>query len=140
MDVARGDRVLDGAGDVPFTREPGAGPPVQVGDGVRRQALELADEQAAEQVVVAEPAPLAVERDHEQVRALELEQHLRAVAALGDRVGQRAAEAFEDRRAHQQLPHLARLAQDDSVPEVVDEVAVVDRQVLEEGLAIVRLP
>jgi hypothetical protein len=59
---------------------------------------------------------------------------------LRDGVGQRAADALEDRRAHEELPHVARLAQHDFVPQVVDEVAIVDREMREERPAVVRLP
>jgi hypothetical protein len=130
--VAGRDRVFDYAGHVALIGKPLAGSPVQVCHAVRREPLELAHQQAAEEVVVAKPAPVAVERDHEQVRALELEQHLGAVPPLGDGVGERAADALEDRRAHEELPYVGRLAPNDLVPEVVDEVPRVDGHPLQE--------
>ena len=116
--------------------EPGARTAVQVGDALGRVALELADEHGAEQRVVAEPAPLGVERDDEQVAALERAQHVGAVAALDDGVAERARQALEHRGAHQELARLGRLLGDDLVPQVVDEEAVVDRQAGQEGGAI----
>ena len=50
---------------------PVAGPPVQGGDLVGAFVQEACQEDVAEQVVVAVPLPPVVERDKEQVAALE---------------------------------------------------------------------
>ena len=51
---------------------PAARPAVKSPDGVGLRSLEFVPEELGEELVVAVPVALAVERDEEQVRALEL--------------------------------------------------------------------
>ena len=80
LHVAGADRVLDRAAQVAAAGEPRARAPVQVGDALRRVPLELPEQHGAEQGVVAIPAAGGVERDDEEVAALEGEQRRCAVA------------------------------------------------------------
>ena len=61
--VAGADRVLDRPAHVAAVGEPRARPLVQLRHGFWRVAVELAQQHRAEQRVVAEPAPVGVERD-----------------------------------------------------------------------------
>ena len=56
-------------------------------------------EQLAEQVVVAVPLAATVERDHQEVAALQLLEDVRPIRSADDRVAERTAHAVEDRRA-----------------------------------------
>ena len=98
------DRVLDRPVEVAAGGEPGARPAVQPGHLGRRLAQQLALQHLAEQVVEAEPAALGVERDHEQVAALELRQHVRRRPGARVTASQSVlAEPLEDRGADQEV-------------------------------------
>ena len=71
---------------------PAAGGPVQLGHPVRMLGEEPGAQCVGEQVVVAVPPALVVERDDEQVLALEGLEHRLAVVAAGQRVAQRAGQ------------------------------------------------
>ena len=80
------DRVRDQA----VSGEPGAGALVQIRHLFGVLGEQTRAEHVGEQVVVAVPGALGVERDDEEVAALEVRQHPRAVGAAGDGVAQRA--------------------------------------------------
>ena len=81
-----------------------------------------------EEVVVAVPAPTVVERDDEQVGAVERLQHGGAVVTAGDGVAQRTAEPIKNRRLNKEIPNTFGLPIEHLVDEVVDDVAVVARE------------
>ena len=62
-------------------------------------ALELGAEQVPEQVVVAVPLAVAVERDYQQVPGFHLFEDGSGTVLLQDRVAQRSAHPVQDRRA-----------------------------------------
>ena len=132
MQVACLERVLDGAVDVAVLRVPEAGPAVQVGDGVRGQPLDAAEEHAPEEVVIAVPVAPRVERDHEDVAPFQRLEDPRAVLAAGDRVADGAGELLEHGGRDQELLDVGVLTGGDLVPEVLDEEAVVDRHARED--------
>lgn len=61
-------------------------------------------------MVVSEPGPGRVERSDEGVLVFETLKDRLGRAASGERIGQRPADAFEDRRAQEQVAYLGRLA------------------------------
>ncbi len=73
-----------------------------------RSASRWAPQDVGEQVVVAVPAALVVQRHHEQVPALQRLEHLAAPGRLGDGVAQRAGEPVEDRGAEQEVADAPR--------------------------------
>ena len=79
--------------------------PISAGEARRSSSCE----QIGEQVVVAKPRPPHVERGDERARVLEALQDRFRTRAAGQRVGERAADALEDRRAQEQVAHLRRL-------------------------------
>ena len=91
-----------------------------------------------EEVVVAPPLPLVVERDHEEVRPLERLQLLLAVGAAGDRVAQRAGQVVEDRGVEQERPDVLGLAVEHLVDEVVEDEAVAAGERLDEPVRVTR--
>jgi len=98
---------------------------VEHGGVVRARPRELVAQQAGEQVVVAVPLALGVEREDEQPVALEPLQAGRRPAPAGDVVTQRPAQAIEDRGLEQEVAHLGRLAVEHLVAEVVHDGPVV---------------
>ena len=132
MHVARLEGVLDGAVDLAVLRVPGARPAVQIGDDVRGQPLDAAEEHAAEEVVVAVPVAPRVERDHEDVAPLERLEDPRAVLATGDGVADGAGELLEHGGRDEELLDVGVQTGGDLVPEVLDEEAVVDRHARED--------
>ena len=139
LDPAGGDRVVDRLVDAPAGRVPCRRAGVQLGDEVRLGARELALQQVAQQVVVAEPVAAVVERDDEQVRPERLGEQRGAVGPAGDRGAQRRAHALEDRRAQQELPQRPRRVLDHLV-QVVADLAVVAGQRADERGAVAAAP
>ncbi len=128
LHVPRGERVPDRLRRLAVCLPPGAGAAVQLGHVVGMLVEQAGPEQVGEQVVVAVPAPPVVERDEEQVGALERLEHRRPARAAGDRVAQRAGEPVEDGGPEEEVPDGVGLALEDLVGEVVDDVAVVARE------------
>ena len=83
----------------PFVLAPGRRPEVELGDVGRLASPQLRRQQVAEQLVIAEPLPPAVERHHQQVAALQPLEDVARSLSTGDRVAERTAHAVEDRRA-----------------------------------------
>ena len=90
--------VPDGLGHVAVLLVPRGRGAVQRRDRRRRRAPQLQAQQIGEQVVVAEPGPGGVERGDERVLVLELLEDRLGSGAAGEGVGERAADALEDRR------------------------------------------
>lgn len=67
-------------------------------------------QEIGEQMVIAEPVPLGIERDQEQVRRLDRAQQGGTVAPSQDGIGERRREAIEDGAFHQEGEDLRRLA------------------------------
>ena len=86
-----------------------------------------------EQVVVAVPGALPVERDKKEVAALEVLQHPGAVGATGDSVTQRTGESVEDGGAEQEVADLCGLSGKNLVGEVVDDEPVAAGERLDEA-------
>ena len=72
---------------VPVLREPPGGYPVQLGGLNRRGAAQFQLEQPGEHLVVAEPGPRPVQRDHERVRLLQVLQDPLPAVVSGQQVG-----------------------------------------------------
>ena len=74
-----------------------------------------------------------VERDHEQVAAFQVLQHLRAVGAAGDGVAQGPGESVEDGGAEQEVADALGLPGQHLVGEVVDDEPVAAGERLDEA-------
>src|SRR5207302_1087960 len=85
----------------PSPLPPGRGPLVQARHGRGFRGSQLMSQQLAEQVVVAEPPALPVERDEEQPALLEVRQHLGRVACPDHLVAERAAHPVQQGRVQQ---------------------------------------
>ena len=81
VEVLGGERVPDGVRDEVVRGVPGAGPLVQTRHLVGVLGEQACAQDVGEQVVVAVPGALVVERDEEEVAALEVLQHPGAVGA-----------------------------------------------------------
>src|SRR5271167_1013921 len=88
------------------------------------RAGQLMPQQAAEQVVIPEPAVLVVQRDQKQVGAMDFANQFRAVGPSRERVTQRRAHTVEDRGHEEELTHEGGLARQHLVAEIVDDVPV----------------
>ena len=93
--VTAGDGVPDGVGHQPVLREPSAGRRVQLGDPVGVLGGQTGTQGVGEEMVVAVPPPLVVERDDEQVLAVEGLQHRLTVGTTGQRVAQAAGQLVQ---------------------------------------------
>jgi hypothetical protein len=118
--------------DQPVVPAPVGGPAVELGHPLGARLPQAHAQQVGEQAVVAVPAAPLVQGDQEQVGALEVLQRLLPVAAPGDRVAERAAEALEDRGVEQEVPQLSRLPLEDLPGQVVEDVAVAAAEPLDQ--------
>jgi hypothetical protein len=130
--VAGGDRVPDGVVGVSLGQEPPGRPSVQRRDRLGPGAFELQPQQLAEEVVVAVPLASIVQRHEEEVRALYLLKHPARRPLPGHGVAQRRGQPVEDRRAEEKVAHLLSEPAQDLAPEVVDHVAVVAGELVDE--------
>ena len=96
--------VADRLDRVPAVRVPPGGDGVQRGQFGRRAAPQLQLQQVGEQLMVAEPGPPRVQRDHERACLLELLQDPLPARALGQQVGQFAVHPLQHRGPQQQPP------------------------------------
>ena len=112
---------------------PLACPPVQLRHPPGSLVEEARPQHVGEELVVAIPPAAVVERDEEQVPAIQRLQHGLAPVLAGDRVAQRAGQAGEDRRLQQEAPDLLGLTVQDLLDQVVDDVAVVPREARDEA-------
>ena len=87
--------------------------------------LQLRRQQLAEQLVIAEPFPAAIERHHQQVAVLQpLEDCTRSLSS-GDRVAERTAHAVEDRGASQEQHLRPRRPVEEFAAEVITHEPVI---------------
>ena len=105
---------------------------VQLGHPLRVQPLQVGAQQVGEQVVVAPPATLLVERDQEQAGPLHRLQHLLAVGAPDDRIAERAGQPLQDRRLQQERPQLLGLPLQHLLGQVVQHEPVAAGELLDE--------
>ena len=75
-------------------------------------------------MVVAPPAPDVVELHHEQTGPVHLFEQFLAVVAAGDRVAERPAETFQDRRLEEEVPEVLPLPAENLLGQVVQDVPV----------------
>ena len=104
---------------------PVARPTVELGHAVGLLVQEARPQHVGEELVVAIPAPPVVERDEEEVPAIERLQHRLAALVTGDGIAERASQPIQDRGLQQEAPDLLGLTVQDLVDQVVDDVAVV---------------
>jgi hypothetical protein len=123
--VAAGQGMPDGVGGITVVLEPGTGPPVQPPDVVRLLFEQVRAQHVGEQVVVAVPLPMVVERDEEQVGPLQRHQPRRAAGLTGDGVAQPTGEPVEDGGPQQEAAHVGGLAGQHLLGQVVHDEPVV---------------
>ena len=131
FDVVAGCGVAEGLEVEAVVLVPQARPGVElIHDRVGLGLSKALAQQVAEEVVVAIPVTLAVERNDEQVRALEMLQRLlaRRGGVQGHGIAQGSAQPIEDRRAEQELADSRRLTPKDLLDEIVEHEAVAPRE------------
>ena len=105
--------------------EPRAGLLVKDGYLARLLRQRAGTEHVGEEMVVAEPVALVVQRHDEQVVSFQGLQHAPAIVPAGERIAQRGAEPVEDRGLQQEGTDAVGLTVQDFVDQVVDDVPVV---------------
>ena len=86
--------------------------------------LETCIQRFGEQVMVAVPPPLVVERDNEEVLPLERLEHPLTVGPSGQGITQLTGQLVENAGVEQELPHVVGLAVQDFFDQVVEDEAV----------------
>ena len=100
--------MADGLGPFALALVPLTGPSVQLRSTLGLLVFEMSLQDVGEQVVIAVPATLIVERNDEEIPPLQGAQHRLAVASLGDSVTERAVHPFEDAGVQEKHPDLVR--------------------------------
>ena len=130
--VAARDRVPHGIVQQPVLREPAAGRGVQLGGPVGMAGCQAGAQRVGEQVVIPVPPALVVERDDEQVLALEGLEHRLTVGATGQGVAEASGQLVEHGAVEQERANLVRLPVQDLLDEVVEDEPVAAREGLDE--------
>ena len=104
---------------------PAAGPAMQIGDFLGPLIEQAGLQHVREQVVVAVPVAPVVQRDQEQVRAVQLLEGDLAVMSAGHGVAQRAAQPVQQTGAQKKGADLFGLPRQHLLNQVVDDVSVV---------------
>ena len=126
--VAAHDRVPNGIAQQPVLREPSAGRGVQLTDAVGIPGRQTGTQRVGEQVVIAVPPPLVVQRDDEQIPALKRLQHPLTVAATGQGIAESARHLIEHRGTEQELADLVRLTPQNLLNEIVKDETMASRE------------
>ena len=130
--VAARDRVPHGIAQQPVLGQPSGRGGVQRTNPVGIPAGQPGAQCVREEMVVAVPPALVVERDDEHVPALEHLQHLLTVGATGQGIAESARHLIEHRGIEQELADLVRLAAQDLLNEIVQDEPVASREGLDE--------
>ena len=133
LEVLSGQRVADGFGPIAVLLIPLGGPPVQVGGGVGLLVQQARLEHVGEQVVIPIPVATVVERDQEEVPAIQGLQHRLATGLAGHGIAQRTAQPDEDRGPQQEASDVVGLTLQDLFREVIDDVAIVPGEARDEA-------
>ena len=121
--VARRQGVLHGV-----RSQTGAGQPLRGAQMQARQpdgifALKDAAQQVGEEGMVAEPCPVGIKRDKEQVGRFDLPDAVGCVARARDGVGEGGRKTLQNGGAEEEIQHLGRLAAQHFLDEEIRDVA-----------------
>ena len=105
---------------------------MQLTDPVGIPGSQTGTQRVGEEVVVAVPPALVVERDDEQVLALKGLQHRLTVGATGQGVAQAAGHLVEHGGVEQERAHHVRLPAQNLLDEVVEDEPMASREGLDE--------
>ena len=117
-------RLLHGLDRIVLLAVPAAGTQMQAGPGHLAGGRRLAAQQVAEQVVVAEPAALVVQRHQEDLVRLEVFENRGAVRLFAQRIAQLGAEALETGSLVEEGLYRRRLAVDHFLEQVIVDQSV----------------
>src|SRR6056297_458993 len=114
------DRLID----QPVCFVPAGGASVQLANELLRASVDATAEQLREEVVVAPPATIVVERDDEQIDPFARFEQFLSAGVAGDRIAQRSRESMEDGGRQQELAQERGLPIEHFLGEVVEYESV----------------
>ena len=94
-------------------------------------AGELDPQQLAEQVMVAVPDPTRIERDQEQIRALDLAQNASSVLGTQDGVAQRRGKTVQNRRPEKEASRVVLHSVEHLGCQIVGDMTMVGGELLD---------
>jgi len=106
LKVTSGRCVADGLGPFALALVPLTGPSVQLWSTLGFLVFEMRLQDVGEQVVIAIPTTLVVERNDEEVAPFQDAQHRLAVAPPGDGIAERAIQPVKDAGVQEEHPDL----------------------------------
>src|SRR5271165_2734648 len=112
---------------------PGARSLVQDAAELRLGPRELTAEHLREQMVIAVPLPMLVQRYDKEILPLQSSDYFHRVGRPGHRITERRTESVENGRPSQELPDIARQAAEYLLGEEVDNEPVVAGELADEG-------
>src|SRR3990172_5736056 len=102
--------------------------------------LQALAQEIGEETMVAIPMPVVVEREQEQVRALEVFEHPLTLELAGEGVAQRAGEAIQNRGLAQEGLYVGRLLLENLLSQIVHDVTVAAGERADERQAVGAIP
>ena len=134
--AARRLRMPDGVDHLALPDIPLCGPPVQFRYLVGQRPAQLQPQEICQQVVVAEPGTLGVQRFDERVGVLEVEQDPFRARPTGQQIGQFAVDPVEQRGTQEKILDVGRLAVQHLGEQVLRDRAVAAGELRDEPLRV----
>jgi hypothetical protein len=133
---ARRDDVRDRLAAAPMVGEPAPRTRVQAAPQPGRLHPQARPQQLGEERVVAIPALVAVDRREEHAGAVQVGERAGAVGAVGQDVGELAAQLVDDARAQEEAARLRALEGEDLAGQVVGDRVVVAGELAQEPVRV----
>ena len=99
---------MDGIGRQIILLEPNARPPMELRHPIGLRLPQVRLQHLGEEMVIAIPLALVVERNDEEVAAFQSFQHRFAIFLVGDGIAQRTAQAIENGGLQQEVADVVR--------------------------------
>lgn len=136
--VLRFERMMDRLGPLAVGFVPFTSPAMECGERLGLRVGEVGAQDIGEQVVVAKPLSVGVERNQEEVLALETVEHVPAAARLvRDGVAEGRTHAAQDRCRQEEVAKIVGETREDLINEVVEDVASAAGKILDERRRVV---
>ena len=122
---------------ITFSLVPFTGPSMKFESTLRLFVFEVRPEDVGEEVVIAVPTALIVERDNKEVSTLESTYHRFAIATSDDGIAEWPAQPIKNAGVQKEHPDLVRYSLQYFLNQIVHDVSVVACELCDEGCYVV---